>query len=413
MKRMLAVLFVVVLVLASMAGVVSAQPVVAGETIHIVQPGQTLFSIARWYGVDVWTLARANNIVDPNRIYVGQRLVIPAKATTPATNGYVVKVGDTLYSIARAYQTTAWAIAQANGIFDLNHIYVGQRLIIPGAAPAPTPAPTSPPAASAQWRGAYYANVDLSGEPLFVRNDAGVNFRWGLRSPDTRLNIDHFSVRWTRTVNFRGGLYRFTMTVDDGARVWVDDKLVIDQWWVQPETTYTAEVVMTAGNHPMTVEYFDDTGNATAQFSFVRLGAAPVTPPPPATPPSSAPTDAWRGEYYGNVDLSGSPLLTRDDPYIGFEWGLNSPASGIPADFFGVRWTRKVSFDKGPYAFCAMADDGVRLFVDGVRLIDEWHPSNSQSYCATRELTKGAHEVKVEYYEDGAQALIYVWWEKR
>ena len=125
------------------------------------------------------------------------------------------------------------------------------------------------------------------------------------------------------------------------------------------------------------------------------------------------PNDAWRGEYFGNIDLSGNPLLTRVDPYIGFEWGLGSPDPSIPQDYFGVRWTRKATFDKGSYAFCAMADDGVRLYVDGVRLLDEWHPSNGLSYCATIDLAKGAHEVKAEYYEDGGQALIYVWWEKR
>ena len=413
MKKMFVMIFVVALTLAPLAAMVSAQPVAASQTIHIVQPGQTLFSIARWYGVDVWALARANNIVNPNWIYVGQRLVIPQATALPASNVYVVKPGDTLYSIARVYNTTAWAIAQANGIYNLNHIYVGQRLNIPGVAPVPTPTPTSSPAASARWRGAYYATADLSGEPLFVRNDTAINFHWGLRSPDTRLNTDHFSAQWTRTINFRGGLYRFTMTADDGARVRVDDALVLDQWKVQPETTYTAEVVLTPGNHLLTVEYFDDTGNATAQFSFVRLGAASVTPTPSATPPSSAPTDAWRGEYFGNVDLSGKPLLTRIDPYIGFEWGLGSPDPAVPQDYFGVRWVRQATFDKANYAFCAMADDGVRLYVDGVRLVDEWHPSNGLSYCATLDLAKGTHEVKAEYYEDGGQALVYVWWEKR
>ena len=413
MKKLFVVMFVMALTLAPMAGMASAQPVAAGEVTHIVQPGQTLFSIARWYGVDVWALARVNNIVNPNRIYVGQRLVIPKSTVPGASNVYIVKVGDTLYSIARVYKTTAWTIARANGIYNLNYIYVGQRLIIPGAAPTPTAVPTSSPSTSALWRGAYYANADLSDEPLFVRHDAGINFHWGLRSPDTRLNTDHFSVRWTRTVNFRGGLYRFTMTADDGTRVWVDDELVIDQWQVQPEITYTVEVTLTSGNHPITIEYFDDTGNATAQFSFVRLGAASVTPTPTATPSSSVPTDAWRGEYFGNIDLSGTPLLTRVDPYIGFEWRLGSPDSGVPQDYFSVRWMRKATFDKGSYAFCAMADDGVRLYVDGVRLVDEWHPSNGLSYCATTDLAKGTHEMKVEYYEDGAQALIYVWWEKR
>ncbi len=410
MKKLLWALFILALVLAPMSGAALAQPVAAGEITHIVQPGQTLFSIARMYSVDVWTLARANNIVNPNRIYAGQRLVIPAKSTTPpAANVYVVKAGDTLYSIARLYKTTAWAIAQANGIYDLNHIYVGQRLVIPGVAPAPTPIP----APAGQWRGAYYANVDLSGEPLFVRNDTAVNFRWGMRSPDTRLNTDRFSVRWTRTINFQGGLYRFTMVVDDGVRIRVDDKLVLDQWRVQAETTYTVEVTLTPGNHLIAIEYFDEAESATAVFSFARLGSAPGTPAPSATPPATAPTDAWRGEYFGNTDLSGKPLLTRADSHIGFEWKLGSPAPGIPQDFFSARWVRQIAFEKANYAFCAMADDGVRLYVDGARLIDEWHPSNSLSYCVTAQLTKGLHEVQVEYFEDGGEALIYVWWEKR
>ncbi len=358
MKKLLWALFILALVLAPMSGAVLGQPVAAGEIAHIVQPGQTLFSIARMYGVDVWALARANNIANPNWIYVGQRLVIPAKSTTPAaSNIYVVKAGDTLYSIAARYRTTAWAIAQANGLYDLNHIFIGQRLVIPGVAPAPipTPAPTTGP--TGQWRGAYYANADLSGEPLFVRNDAGVNFRWGLRSPDTRLNTDRFSVRWTRTMNFQGGLYRFTMVVDDGVRIRVDDKLVLDQWRIQAETIYTVEVTLTPGNHVITIEYFDDAGNATAVFSFTRLGAAPGTPAPSVTPSATAPTDAWRGEYFGNTDLSGKPLLTRADPNIGFEWKLDSPASGIPRDYFSARWVRKIAFDKGKYAFCTMVDD--------------------------------------------------------
>jgi len=165
------------------------------------------------------------------------------------------------------------------------------------------------------------------------------------------------------------------------------------------------------GNHRITIEYFEDTGNATAQFSHVRIGPLPVTPTP--APTSTAPADAWLGEYFGNMDLSGDPLLTRIDPYIGFEWGTGSPAPQTPVDFFGVRWTRKLFLEKGRYAFCAMADDGVRLYVNNVRLIDEWHPSNSQSYCGVTDLARGVHHVKVEYYEEGGQALIYVWWEQR
>jgi LysM repeat protein len=407
MKKVLVMLCVATMLLLTVGGV-AAKPALAGDVTHVVQPGQTLLSIAWLYGVDVSTLARANNILNPNYIYVGQRLIIPAKPTAqPATGAYVVKLGDTLYSIARHFGTTAWAIAQANGMYNLNHIYVGQRLMIPGVAPV-TPAPQP---SGGNWHGEYFNVPDLTGAPAFVRNDSAVNFRWGLRSPDTRLNTDHFSVRWTRTINFRGGVYRFKVKVDDGVRLWVDGALVLDQWRVQPETMYQVDLVLPASNHPVVIEYFDDAATATVQFSFTRLGNAPVTPT--ATPDASVPADAWMGEYFGNTDLSGKPAVTQKDGSIGFNWGLGAPLSGLPEDYFGVRWTRKDTFFEDNYAFCATADDGVRVYVDGVRVIDEWHAANALSYCAQVDLTKGVHTVKVEYYEDGGNALIYVWWERR
>ncbi len=414
MKKVLVMLCVAAMLLLTV-GEAAARPALSGEITHIVQPGQNLFGIARYYGVDVWALARANNIANLNYIYVGQRLIIPAKPTAQPTAGiHIVKYGENLYSIARQYGTTAWAIAQANGIYNLNRIYVGQRLVIPGLspAPAPQPQPQPQPQPAGNWVGEYFNVPDLSGVPLFVRHDPAVNFHWGLRSPDTRLNTDHFSVQWIRTLNFRGGVYRFTVTTDDGARLWVDGASVIDQWRVQPETTYHADLTLTPGNHTVVIQYFEDTGNATIQFSFVRLNA-PVTPTQVPTPEAPAPSGMWLGEYFGNTDLSGKPVATREDGNIGFEWGLGSPIGGLPEDFFGVRWTRNEVFFEDNYAFCAMADDGVRLYIDGKREIDEWHASNAQSYCVEVDLTKGTHTLMVEYYEDGGKALIYVWWERR
>jgi hypothetical protein len=58
-----------------------------------------------------------------------------------------------------------------------------------------------------------------------------------------------------------------------------------------------------------------------------------------------------------------------------------------------------------------MADDGSRIWVDGNLVLDEWHANNGVAYCGTYYTTAGNHEVVAEYYEDGGQALIYVWWE--
>ena len=120
----------------------------AGSTAtHTVQRGETLGSIARQYGTTFTAIATANNLANPNLIYVGQQLTIPGATTTPTTSAtavptsaptssatYTVKSGDTLASIARQYGTTTTAIATANGITNINLIYAGQRLTIPGAS---------------------------------------------------------------------------------------------------------------------------------------------------------------------------------------------------------------------------------------------------------------------------------------
>jgi LysM repeat protein len=103
-------------------------------TWHWVQPGETVFSIGRLYGVNPWAISSANQLADANRIYVGQHLYIPASQGYPQPGCgtyYFVRFGDTLHSIGRAYRVSPWAIASANGIYNLNAIYAGQQLYIP------------------------------------------------------------------------------------------------------------------------------------------------------------------------------------------------------------------------------------------------------------------------------------------
>ncbi len=384
----------------------------SGQVVHVVQPGQTLFSISRWYGVDLWALANVNGIVNPHHIYVGQRLIIPQSGyvPTPPTSGvHIVKPGETLIGIASRYGVTYWSIAQANGLYNPSHIYVGQRLVIPGYRPVPKK--PSSPSPAAKWRGEYHTGINPEGGPLFVRYDPAINFHWKDGSPDDRLAPDGFSVHWTRAFTFKGGLYRFRVTADDGVRIWVDEQQVLDAWTIQSETDYTVDVEISPGEHVIAIDYFEESGWATLQFSFTRLGTVPEPTPTPTTTPVVS--EVWYGEYFANDALSGDPAVTRSDGGIGFEWDADAPVSGLPSDHFSVRWTRRASFYEDNYAFCAMADDGVRLYLNDILILDEWHPSNAVPYCTEVDMDGGVHQVKAEYYEDSGSALIYVWWERR
>src|SRR5262249_41141772 len=112
-----------------------------------------------------------------------------------------------------------------------------------------------------QWKGEYYNNTSLSGAPAMVRNDGAgfLNFNFGDGGHGSHCIpvSDNFSARWTRTVNFEAGTYRFTATSDDGVRLYVDGQLKIDQWTAHAPTTYTADVFLSAGNHEIKLEYFE------------------------------------------------------------------------------------------------------------------------------------------------------------
>ena len=117
---------------------------VTSYTSYVVQPGDFLSSIAARFNTTPAAILSANAISDPNLLYVGQLLTIPRVTTTsvvqparqvvvPAASGrvYIVQPGDNLFSIGARTGRNAYAIAQANGLLDLNAIYVGEPLVLP------------------------------------------------------------------------------------------------------------------------------------------------------------------------------------------------------------------------------------------------------------------------------------------
>jgi hypothetical protein len=266
----------------------------------------------------------------------------------------------------------------------------------------PVPSPTSAPAAGGPWRGEYFANADLYGTPALVRNDADVNFDWGLDAPAPGLPTDHFSVRWTRNLSLPEGRWRFHATSDDGVRVWVDGIAIIDQWHTTGAVTYNTTASLSGGNHEVRVDYYDNVEDAKIQVWWEADDGS-------ATDPSHS--GAWRGDYYDNRSLSGGTVFGRDDPVVYFDWGDNGPGAGIGGQEFSVRWTRQVYFPAGPYQFTVKADDGVRLWFDWHAIIDEWHDGYDKTYQVQRDVKEGLHTVVVEYYQGPGSAEIKVAWE--
>jgi len=251
-------------------------------------------------------------------------------------------------------------------------------------------------AGGAAWQAEYYDNQDLDGAPVLTRDEAAIDFDWGAGSPDPAVPTDHFSARWTRTLGFTAGTYRFLASCDDGVRIYVDGQLVVDAWQTQQlPNTRTGEVALSEGQHSVVVEYFEQGGEAAAHVWWERREGF----------------SGWRGLYYDNPDLVGGPALARDDAEIDFDWGVGPPVDWMPDDNFSVRWTRTVTFDPGYYVFKVRSDDGMRLWLDGDLLMDKWHPMEAELHYYDGIYLEGPHQLVVEYFEQTGRASIHFWWE--
>jgi lipoprotein-anchoring transpeptidase ErfK/SrfK len=138
-----------------------------GPVVHEVKAGENLFRIGLRYGVTVDALAAANGLRNPSHVYVGQRLTIPTGrdgtgSSNVSAGTHVVQRGENLYRIALRYGTTYQTLARANGIVNPNQVYVGQRLRIPGHDSAQ---PATDDGASAGNAGRWI-DVDLSAQRL-------------------------------------------------------------------------------------------------------------------------------------------------------------------------------------------------------------------------------------------------------
>lgn len=109
------------------------------EDTYVVRPGDTLGIIAQRYNTSVQAIVARNNITNPSRIYAGQVLVIPRSVSHTRT--YTVRPGDSLTKIARRFNTTVDALVNANNITRASTIFPGEVLRIPSTASPVTPAP--------------------------------------------------------------------------------------------------------------------------------------------------------------------------------------------------------------------------------------------------------------------------------
>jgi len=133
------------------------------------------------------------------------------------------------------------------------------------------------------FRGDYYQGQSFD-EYISSRTDDAISFDFELSAPLEGMEVDYFSIRWTGRFEFEDDTYTFTARVDDGIRLFVDDELVLESWKNQPATTYSEQVELSAGEHTITVEYYEAYATASVDVTWEPT-------PAPSKPTPSDPCD--------------------------------------------------------------------------------------------------------------------------
>jgi glucose/arabinose dehydrogenase len=188
-----------------------------------------------------------------------------------------------------------------------------------GDALARVTLPPPPPTGSCptgQFFAEYFANRTLAGSPTFARCEGAIDYDWGGGGPANGVPTDDFSVRWTGNFDFAAGDHAFSTTSDDGIRLWVEGALLIDRWVDQGATTYTESRTLTAGTHPVRVEYYEHGGDALARVTF----GANRPPVPTITTPGSG----FRWRVGTTIAFAGSASDPEDGslPAAALSWSV-------------------------------------------------------------------------------------------
>jgi hypothetical protein len=119
-----------------------------------------------------------------------------------------------------------------------------------------------------------------------------------------------------------------------------------------------------------------------------------------------------KGEYFNNMTLTGSPALTRTDATVNFDWGTGTPGAPIGNNNFSVRWSGQIQpLYSESYTFTTTSDDGVRLWVNGVQIINDWNIYAVKNNTGTISLIAGVkYDIVLEYYENTIQAVSKLSW---
>ncbi|MFD2571558.1 NPCBM/NEW2 domain-containing protein [Spirosoma soli] len=235
-----------------------------------------------------------------------------------------------------------------------------------------------------------------------------------------RNRDSQYALRFKGFINVpTDGQYTFYTNSDDGSKLYIGSTEVVNNDGGHAPTEKSGTIGLKAGKHALTVTYFQGGGGQQLNASYSGPGVGKQDIPASAlyrvgTASGGGSGTGLQAEYFNNTSLAGPVVLTRTDATVNFDWGSSSPAGGtVNGDNFSVRWTGQIEAPvTGDYTFSTFSDNGVRLWVNGVQLVNNWNehgPAMDNANPIT--LTGGQkYDIKMEFYEvNGGAAARLLW----
>jgi hypothetical protein len=267
-----------------------------------------------------------------------------------------------------------------------------------------------------------FPNIGTARKPTLRRVDKDINFESTVDAfPGTKL-VDNFYVRWTGVIKApKDGRYKFYLNSDDGSRLSIDGKEVVNNGGTHDMTEVSGATELKAGEHEIKVEFFDAEEDAGCILSWEPAnGNKAVVPASVFFHKGADREPGLLAEYYKteegsedfpNFPATKAPDLKRVDKDINFESTQEEWPGTQFKDFFYIRWTGSIQIPAaGPYTFYLESDDGSRMFIDGKQVIENGGAHAMEEVPGTVDLTAGSHALKVEFFEKDVDAGCKLSW---
>ena len=231
------------------------------------------------------------------------------------------------------------------------------------------------------------------------------------------------------SIRFQGGLkiekdaaYTFYTSSDDGTKLWIDDKLVVNNDGDHADQEGSGKIKLAAGVHKIVVGYYQAGGDRALSVSYESAAMAKTAIPKDALSPKAPDTipeapkniagnlkyEYFEGEWDKLPDFKTLTAVSSGDA-LGFDMAVDSK---VRDENFAIRYTGKIAIDKdGDYSFYVNSDDGANLLIDDKVVVDNDGDHAAAEKDGKVTLTAGSHSISVLYYQHGGEKSLQVSYE--